>query len=428
MAFSYGEAVQIRAMSAQFISNKGNSLNGLYRIKLSTYEVQYLGNISDMQVDVYNANTKLSGKTVNYSSWKLVSSTYFGYDYSSDGNQRSVYANEYTIDVTFTASELQAMFRLFPNAGTLSLSLRTTTSYWNSVFGTKTVAKNITAGGTINTPPPTVQTGWCTLKVNNASAGGSSTFLYYIKGKSKVNVTFNKSLVNVTNLYGASINKLKLTVSGTAYQVTVSDKSSVTFDSNVLNTAGNITCKVSVTDSRGNEFELLTNTITVYEYSAPTLSKISAYRCDSKGIQSGSGTYIYVKATENHASVGGNNTATLKMRYKPTAGSFTSYTTLTNNTAKIVGGGQILLTTAYMVEIIVTDSAGFSSTFKEFIPTEAVTLSVKDGGNAVAVGMHADNEADNTFNVAFDTIIHGDLTIGTTKLTELQLKKLLSLI
>lgn len=428
MAFSYGEAVQVRGLSAQFISNKGSSLNGLYRIKLSTYEVQYLGNITDIHVDVYNGNTRLSRKTVEYSAWKLVSSTYFGYDSSSDGNQRSVYANEYTIDVSFTASELQTMFRLFPNAGTLSLSLQTTTSYWNSTFGTKTIEKNITAGGAINTPPPVGQTGWCKLKPNNASAGGSKTFQFYLKGKSKVNVEFTKSLVNTTNLYGATIYKLKLTVDSKVYQVSVNDKSAVTFDSNILNTAGKIKCTVAVIDSRGNEFTLITQNITVYDYFAPTLSAISAYRCDSKGIQANTGTYIYVKAKEAHASVGGNNSASLKLRYKPTAGVFTQYVNLKNNTAQIVGDGKILLTTAYMVEITATDLAGFSATFNTFVPTETVILSVKDGGNAIAVGMYANNEPDFTFNIAFNTFIHGNLTIGNTTLTELQLQRLLSLI
>ena len=42
--------------------------------------------------------------------------------------------------------------------------------------------------------------------------------------------------------------------------------------------------------------------------------------------------------------------------------------------------------------------------------------------------MSVANEADYTYHIGFDTYLHGDLTIGTTTITEAQLQQLLQLI
>ena len=423
MAFVYGEGVQIRSISGQYISTAGDTLNGKFKITLDCFIAQYLGNIGYVNVTVVHNGTSLF--TIQCKSFTTISNTYFGYDYGVD---RNIYVTKYEIPVPLTDAQIIQLLNRFPNEGTLNVTIKTTLYYWNSIGGNKYLYNEFAAGGAIRTPPPSIAEGGCTVSPNNVASGGSADFPYYLKGISKAAVVFDTSKIDLSTLYGASIYKFKLTVGDTLYQVNVGDKTSVTFDTSILNTVGEIACTGSFVDSRGNEYVILPETITVYDYFKPTLSSVNAVRCDSEGIPSGKGRYFMAKAKEMHADVGGHNTVILQIRYRETGGEYTDYIPLISNEPIILGDGELLQTATYSIEISVTDLAGFSARFVGFVAADIVTVSLKDGGNAVAIGTYANSEPEFSFTVAFDTYLRGDLIIGSTRITEGQLQRLLNLI
>lgn len=343
-------------------------------------------------------------------------------------------------EIKLRADEMASLYRYFPNTARPTVTMNFIvhlTEHYNSVHE---FTVNLMSGPYFTIPKGniTFERLFFQHNPNNSASGGNSNFQYYIKGKSKMHGKLARNSVKDYGwtLRGSSIEKFLVTVDGVTYTV-LNDVSYPQFDTDFLRNVGSSTVSIVAVDTRGYQYpadnlptgdELDSVAYTVYDYAEPTLSSLSAYRSDSEGIQAADGTYIAMRATETHSSVGGNNTVSFVARYKPTSGSFGSDITLQNNTQLITGAGLISTTSAYLVEIEVTDTAGFTATFQQFISSALAVFSVKDGGKSVGVGMYVDTELDNTFHVSFDTYMHGDMYLGETKLTEAQLIALLNLI
>ena len=184
-----------------------------------------------------------------------------------------------------------------------------------------------------------------------------------------------------------------------------------------LQRSGTFTITCYVTDTR-DRTQSDTLTFTVQEYTKPTMSDISCYRCDAAGNASDSGTRIYVKAATTYSSLGGANAITLRVRYKTSAGSYSSYISLDDGAGKIIGDGQILTASTYVVEISLIDSLGNPSLYTGYIPlTEEVFLHGMKGGRGAALGKYA--ELPDVFDVAWSLVVRGDyygsvMSLGNT--------------
>ena len=184
-----------------------------------------------------------------------------------------------------------------------------------------------------------------------------------------------------------------------------------------LASAGNVTFSASVTDSRGRTATATGETITVYDYSAPTISRAEIYRCLEDGTEDNSGSHLKLNITGKIASVNGKNTATYQYRSMIVNGSFGSWTAF--EPGAVVPGFSS--DTSYVVEMRVVDAPGKSASTSITIPTREEWLHGKDGGKGAAFGKVA--EEDNLLDVAWDLRVRGNLILdnpleGATGVTE----------
>jgi hypothetical protein len=224
----------------------------------------------------------------------------------------------------------------------------------------------------------------------------------YVKGLSKVSYS-----VTAEPAYGAAITGCTFTFGA----LTVSGLSGTT---GLLPVAGTIQASVTVTDARGHSTRQSFDSVTVYDYAAPSVSETSAFRCNAQGTADGGGAYICAKCAATCAEVGGANTLTLRVRYKPKGGSFSGYTTLTNNTEAVIGG-SLQATASYLVEISVADAAGTEKAIEFNIPTDAVTYNMRNGGKGIAFGKYSEKDA---FECAMPAEFTGGLKISGTPLAD----------
>ena len=206
------------------------------------------------------------------------------------------------------------------------------------------------------------------------------------------------------------------------------------------NESGTITITGRVTDTRGYYTEK-TQDIMVIPYTDPVLapytgeSAVVCARCDSSGSLSASGIYLKIKAKRLYAKVeaGGTqkNFCTLEYRCKAAAapdypgtwqtllaGSGTDTDLVDAVLPDVVPSAQ----TSYHVQVRARDDIGTPHTREFKIPTDFVTLHLKNGGKGVGMGKYA--EADNTLELNEGWV----LKIGSTTLSEEQLSALLALL
>lgn len=236
---------------------------------------------------------------------------------------------------------------------------------------------------------PTVSSGWATAGYTNSSTAASG-FTRGVKGISKLTFSFDNSKITVR--YGATISSRKATINGAEVSA-----------GRVLDSVST-TVRMTVTDSRGKT-RSADITVTVSDYSAPTLTGVSAVRSSSAGTARDDGTYYAAKATANYSSVGGENTITLKTAYKQVGGSYGSEVTMTSGTAGVFGAGNLAIIHSYVVRITVADRIGNSAQVEINVPTSEVTFNARNGGKGFAFGKYA--EHDNALEVAWDLVVDG---------------------
>lgn len=237
---------------------------------------------------------------------------------------------------------------------------------------------------------------------------GSTFDGLYIQGKTKVEASFTGSKAK----YNADISSYSMTVSG------LGTDSTSPYQSGWLATAGSISVKGTATDSRGYSAST-TQKISVIAYQKPSIipytgeKSIVCQRCDSEGNLTPSGTHLRIKAGRQYSKVTADgvqkNFCTLRYRYKTeNASVFSAWLTLisksdtsTNEVDKKLEGIVSSITTSYIVQISAVDDIGEESTPLEFtIPTDQVTLHLKEGGKGAAFGKYA--ETNNCLEIAED--------------------------
>ncbi len=242
----------------------------------------------------------------------------------------------------------------------------------------------------------TLSPGWASVAAYNAGtpAAGMSG---YVQSYSKAQVAFNSGYISTANSYGAGIKSYRVVYDGkdiASPYITPTLQRSGAFS---------ITCYVTDTRDRTQSESL---SFTVQEYTSPTIADISCFRCTSGGTENDEGTYIYVKATAVYSPLSGANTVTLRARYKPSAGSYGSYTALTSGAGKIIGDGAVLTTSTYVVELSVVDTLGGAVVYTAYIPTAEVFFHGRRGGNGAGLGMYSQHE--NGLDMAWDIYMNGN--------------------
>ena len=267
-------------------------------------------------------------------------------------------------------------------------------TYTDANYGTKIGSTSKTF--TVNVPSsvkPSLSSVTATLVGN-----GVDTSFGYIKGKSKCTLTIN----GATGSHGSTIKSYN--ISGGGFSSTASS-----FTTGVLNSSGSITFTATVTDSRGRTSDAKTVSISVQDYSNPVITEFNVIRCLSDATASDDGTYVKVWVRYDYTTLGGKNTITSKVEFKPTSSTtWTNAGAISSGSYIVTGSNGIATDSSYDVRITVTDK--FDSVTKAMIvPTAFVTMDIKRGGKGIAFGKTS--ETDNLLDIGMNAKLGGTTTI-----------------
>ena len=292
---------------------------------------------------------------------------------------RTLYTSaSFAASLSITAA--RTWFASFPTATQLTATVSVQTYLSGAAIGSPVTA-SVTVTADEGMKP--TGTGWMSYaRVQQAAASGIAA---YIKGYSSVRFTFDTSKLTMAS--GATLEGFRVVYNG----ITKSTAgTSVTTD--ILNASGTVSFTVYAIDSRGRYAETSAS-ITVENYSPPTLSGISVQRSTAGGVPADEGTYIALAATANISSIGGLNSYTLKASYKAQGGSYGAETAMTSGVLLVIGGGLIAANQSYTARIRLTDALGNTASFEQLIATAEVAFNIRAGGGGAAFGKYA--EADN---------------------------------
>ena len=253
----------------------------------------------------------------------------------------------------------------------VSVKLTLTTKNGDATVGaaTKTVSMSIPAS-----VKPSCSAA-VTVVNSNATVNGWGVA---VKGYSKYQVT-----TAFTGARGSALKSCSVKVSATGQTLSGSSVTSAVLAST------SATVKVQVTDSRGRRSDEVTvKGPAIYDYGNPTVSEAAAYRCDENGTADDGGTYLRVRCTGAVSSCGGHNGKTVAYRRRITGGSWTDWASLTSGEYLTVNAG-LSAARSYEVQFRVQDSLGSARTVTVTIPTAAVTMNLRAGGDGVAFGGYA---------------------------------------
>ena len=269
-----------------------------------------------------------------------------------------------------------------PNAVSGVGSIEVTTYNGSTKIGTKSV------GFTVHVPSSVVPS-FSSLGVTRVDGSVPSGWGIYVQGKSKATLTIN----GATGSYGSTIKTYAISGGGFS-------SASSSFTTGFLTTAGTITFTATITDSRGRTSSK-TASISVVSYTAPSISKATAVRCNSGGTVIDDGTYAKVNCTYTYSNCNSKNTLTTKVEYKKVSdGSYTNAGTFSSGTDKTLGSGGINIDNSYNIKFTISDT--FTSvSYEVLISTAFTTIDLRKGGKGIAIGKVAeeDNLVDANMNL-----------------------------
>lgn len=326
-------------------------------------------------------------------------------------------AAQQTATVTLTEEEQAIIYNALPNTnkGTLRFTFRT---YSDSGYSTQVgdpkykeislyvpkIASTLPDPGATLTPVHSLGTAFDGL---------------YVQGISKVKATFSGK-----GKHGATVKSYSMSVEGDSYG------SSQSYTSGYLTGYGNVTVKVTATDSRGYS-NTVSMSIFVMAYAKPKVvahsgeTDIICARCDKDGNLSDSGTYLKVKARRSYskcvdASGAQHNFCGIRVRYKQENGNYSSWKTLlaaTNLSVEEISSaalyeGTLLVTNTYIAQVDVVDTIGNHTYVTITIPTDKVYMHRAGSMNSFGIGKYAEDA--NMVDVSEDITvkIRGALQVG----------------
>lgn len=217
----------------------------------------------------------------------------------------------------------------------------------------------------------------------------SATYGGYVQLRSKIKVE-----LTAAGAYGSTIKSYSIKV-GNFYAATTSSGTT-----DYLPSSGNVSVVCSVTDSRGRT-TTKTQTVTVLPYSKPTISAISAARCNQDGSLNRSGAYGKVTFSASITSLSKKNTAAYKVQYRAhgaatwvDAGSAAAGNYSPANVSVVFAAGT---DTRYAVRVVATDKfESVASTIRD-LPAAFILMDLAKSKKSIGVGRECDK--DNTLQV-----------------------------
>lgn len=285
----------------------------------------------------------------------------------------------------------------YPTAtkGTITIGLNTYNGS-TQIGGTQTVNLDITI-------PASVAPSVSTIAISETVSGLSN--FGYVQTKSKL-----KIVASASGAYSSSIRSYVYGIGSQSYSglentYTMSDE---------VRDSGTVAVTVTVTDSRGRTASK-TVSITVLAYSPPQITHFKCIRCgDANGSANANGQYLKVTFGYSVSPLNNKNQANCLLKYSVYDdgkwGGLISRTEYTYSGTYISATAILNTASTYQVGLVVTDSFGTASFYKE-IGTAVRLLSYIVKRFALAIGKIP--EIDNMLDVALETIFRKKVTMNS---------------
>lgn len=227
--------------------------------------------------------------------------------------------------------------------------------------------------------------------------GNFNTFGGYVQNQSTCKITLTASGSQGSTIKSYSIEMGKSSAAGRA----------ATFK---LPTAGNVTIKAKVTDSRGRTAET-TATITVLQYENPSVSA-SAYRSDADGNADPVGGYMSVKFSASITALSDLNSHSYSVQYRlkgatswtritPTASGYTP----TDNVTVI----EVNAENSYEAKVVASDDFSSASSTINTVLSAYAMMHIDKVNNRIGLGKIA--EGTNILDVGLNARFRGNVSL-----------------
>lgn len=300
--------------------------------------------------------------------------------YYKVGSKSEVQITAYDGKATYNWTPPVSLASNAPNSTKLSVTLITKTYNGSTYVGRSECVVELAV------PPSAVPT--LSVAISDP-IGLSATYGGYVQLRSKIKVA-----LTAAGAYGSTIKSYSIKV-GNFYAATTSSGTT-----DYLPSAGDISVVCSVTDSRGRT-TTKTQTVTVLAYSKPTISAISAARCNQDGSLNRSGAYGKVTFSAAITALSNKNTAAYKVQYQVHGA--TTWTDAGSAAAGNYSPANVSVVfaadtdTRYAVRVVATDKfESVASTIRD-LPAAFILMDLAKSKKSIGVGRECDK--DNTLQV-----------------------------
>lgn len=245
-----------------------------------------------------------------------------------------------------------------------------------------TFTGSATCSVTLNVPSTVTPS--LSFTMGEANSGIYTKFGCYVRTRSQLSIS-----ITAGGNQGSTISSYRTTVNGTTYTTS-------SFTTGYLNTAGQNTITVTVTDSRGRTTSI-TSTFNVADYSPPSLTRFNAERCNSDGsAPQTDGANVRVSVTGSVSPVGNKNSISCTVYYKLTSASaWTSVGTIATTGYSVSVVNQVLAQTfavlnSYDIKVRLSDYFYYVEQSVS-IGTKQVIMDFLHDGKGIAFGKVAES-------------------------------------
>lgn len=251
-------------------------------------------------------------------------------------------------------------------SGTCTITCKTYSG--NTLVGTKTVTF------TAKVPSSVVPT-FSSVLVADTNTSYATQFVSLVQNKSAAKFT-----INAVGAYGSTIKAYKTVIEGKTY-------TGATPTTAVLTTSGNVTAKVTVTDSRGRT-ATVDKTFYLIPYVAPKINVFNCFRSNASGVADYEGQCASISVSYTVSTANNKNTASYKLEKRKNGS--TTWETIESGNAftlskNIVTGADFSPDNAFDIRVTLKDY--FTTVTRTIeIPTAFTLLDFNASGRGIAFG------------------------------------------
>lgn len=255
--------------------------------------------------------------------------------------------------------------------GTLFITAETFTSAGVSLG-------KVTKSTTCNVPTSVVPT---ISAVTLSDTGGHvpESWGVYVRGKSRLHVNVTAAGAYYSRVVAYSIKALGVTVT------------SNDVDIGVTSDAGTVSVEVTVTDSRGRT-ATQTQSVTIVDYTDPTIEAFSVERANSSGTPTDNGTYAKIPLKVSGSPVNNKNTVEAKiyhMRSDATEWTLARTISVAYSVDQLVMISGMVASRSYTIKLEVSDAFG-ATVSETILNAEGAVMGWMPGGIGISFGKAAE--------------------------------------